>query len=139
MAENTAQIGYGAKVKWSDTSGGTYAPFAELLDLPLPETTFEGVEATHMESPNTKKEKIPGLGEEGDFTFQFNFNKTQYATARGMLGQEKFFKVESPAGDVWGPFPGFLSSMAGDMPIGDRIVAESTIIPQGHIPFTASA
>lgn len=138
MAENTAIIGYGAEVEYADTEAGAYTELAELLDLPLPETTVEAVEATHMKSPNSTKEKIPGLAEEGDFTFSLNFNKTQYATLFTLTGQEKWFRVTSPGGSVWGPFLGFVSGRAGDMPIGDRIVCEVTITPGAHVPFTAN-
>lgn len=139
MAENTAIIGFGAEVEWADTLGGSYVELAELLDLPLPETTVTAVEATHMKSPNSTMEKIPGLSEEGEFTFSMNFNKTQYNTVFGLTGQEKYFKINSPSGDTWGPFKGFVSGRAGDMPINDRIVAEITITPGGYIPFTPAA
>jgi hypothetical protein len=135
MAANTATIGYGAKVSYSDTEGGSYTEIAELLDLTLPSATQPSVDATHMQSPDNYMEKIAALKEPGEYPFSMNFNATQYETVFNLQGTAKWWKVTTPGLDYW-KFPGFISELGGEMPVNDRITADVVVTISGAIDFT---
>jgi hypothetical protein len=138
MAANTATIGYGAALAYSDTENGSYTSVSEVLDMEIPRFTQDTVEATHMESPNNFIERIAALKDPGEYTFTINFNKTQYDTLDGLAGTTKWWRVQTPADDTW-KFQGFISEIGGEMPLNDRITAEIVITITGAITYTPSA
>lgn len=65
-------IGYGATF-WLANSSGTLTKLSEIISITPPNPQTDDVEATHMESPNRRKEYIAGLIEDGNGTFEMNW------------------------------------------------------------------
>lgn len=84
MAVTGVKLGFGTLLRRETSPGsGTYETIAEVQQVGSPTQERSEVEATHMESPNTSREFIPGLGEVGEVNATSNFrpdDATQNAT-----------------------------------------------------------
>ena len=69
-----AQIGLGTQF-WLEDDAATpvLTQLGEILSVTPPNPQTEQVEATHMASPNRRREYIAGLIEDGEGTFEFNY------------------------------------------------------------------
>ncbi|WP_343347656.1 phage tail tube protein [Sphingomicrobium sp. XHP0239] len=66
-----ARIGWGAEFHLDD-DGDTLTEIGEVTNITPPNPQTEDVEATHLKSPNRRKEYIAGLIEDGEGTFELN-------------------------------------------------------------------
>jgi hypothetical protein len=71
MTTNAA-IGLGSEF-WLDNASGTLTQLGEILTVTPPNPQTAEVEATHMASPNRRREFIAGLIEDGEGTFEMNY------------------------------------------------------------------
>jgi predicted secreted protein len=69
----TAQIGWGAAFHLDDASN-VLTELAEITGISLPNPQVADVEATHFKSPNRRREYIAGLIEDGEGTFEMNYD-----------------------------------------------------------------
>lgn len=67
-----ARIGYGTEF-WLDNASGTLTQLDEVLSVTPPNPQTAEVEATHMLSPNRRREYVAGLIEDGEGKFEFNY------------------------------------------------------------------
>ena len=69
-----ALIGYGSEFHLDDDAGTpVLTELGEILSVTPPNPQVEDVEATHMKSPNRRREYIAGLIEDGEGEFQMNY------------------------------------------------------------------
>ena len=68
-----AQIGWGAEFHLDDASS-VLTELGEITAISLPNPVVADVEATHFKSPNRRREYIAGLIEDGEGTFEMNYD-----------------------------------------------------------------
>lgn len=74
MSTTQASIGYGHVLEIALASAPTvFTYIRELTSAEPPADADDTVEATHMQSPNRRREYIPGLSDGGEATFEMNY------------------------------------------------------------------
>jgi hypothetical protein len=67
-----AKTGWGGEF-WFDNNGGTLTELVEVKGFTLPNGTTEQLDATHLKSPNRRREKIAGMIDDGDLVVRLNY------------------------------------------------------------------
>lgn len=128
----TAKIGYGAEFHL-DNASNVLTELGEITAISLPNPQQADVEATHFKSPNRRREYIAGLIEDGEGTFEMNYDPGSATDAliRAALsdGVTRGYKIVVPDSvDTW--------EITGDcivkgyerrVPIDDRMTATLTV------------
>jgi hypothetical protein len=65
-------IGLGAEF-WLDNASNTLTQLGEIISVALPNSQQADVEATHMASPNRRREYVAGLIDDGEGTIEMNY------------------------------------------------------------------
>jgi hypothetical protein len=74
MAESEAIIGYLTTIEVEATAGlFDYVELAEVTDITPPSESVDSVDVTHMQSPEVKREFIPGMTDPGEVSLDMNF------------------------------------------------------------------
>jgi hypothetical protein len=75
MAVTAAVVGFGAVFARGGTAiGDSYVAVAEVVDFNFSGTTVSVLDASNMDSPNGHAEKVPGMADAGEWTFDVNYN-----------------------------------------------------------------
>jgi len=141
----TAQIGYGAEL-WLDNASGTLTELGEITSISLPNPQQATVEATHFKSPNRRREYIAGLIEDGEGTFEMNYDPGSATDTliRAALsdGVTRDYKIVLPDGasDTW-EVSGqcVVTGYERNVPIDDRMTATLTVRFTGDSTEAAGA
>lgn len=67
-----AKTGWGGQF-WLDNAAGTLTELVEVVSFGLPNSESETVEATHLKSPNRRREYIVGMIEDGELEVVINY------------------------------------------------------------------
>ena len=127
-----ARIGYGAEF-WLDNASGVLTQLAEVLSVTPPNPQTTEVEATHMASPNRRREYISGLIEDGEGTFEFNYvpgGATDLLVQAAISdGVERSYKIVIPDGSTGWEITGdcIVKGWERSVPIDDRMTATLTV------------
>jgi predicted secreted protein len=129
-----AQIGLGTEF-WLGNNAGTpvLTQLGEIISVSLPNPQTAEVEATHMASPNRRREYIAGLIEDGEGTFEMNLvpGSTTDALIRGAQasGLTKEYKIVLPDGLGTWEIEGecIVKGYERNIPIDDRMTATLTV------------
>ena len=135
----TSVIGYGGTLK----IGGASVAQVEEITLPDEETTK--VDITHLLSPNATKEKRAGLIDQGDLEAKVIFTAAGYATVRALRDARGiavciFQLADGTAantGSSW-TFNAFISKLAGEVPLDDKVMATIGLTISGLAVFAAA-
>ena len=78
MPASQAMIGYGSKfyIESANSPGDSpphYNEIAEVFNITPPNEQTDDVDVTHNQSPNRRREFIPGLIDAGECSFEMNF------------------------------------------------------------------
>ncbi|MCV3209604.1 histidine kinase [Mesorhizobium sp. YC-39] len=74
MTDTAASIGYGTVLELALKSAPTAFTYVrEMFDATPPADSDDNVEATNMQSPNRRREYIPGLTDSGEASFEMNY------------------------------------------------------------------
>lgn len=129
MPETGSMIGYGSLFAVSQDGGTTWTDLAEVTEITPPSATFDVVEATHMQSPDSTKEFILGLNDPGEASLTLNhipgsatdlkIQEIRAARLRVMC------RLTWPNGVIW-TFSGLLTNYAPTDPLADRLTATVT-------------
>jgi predicted secreted protein len=138
-------IGLGAEF-WLDSAGDVLTQLSEILSVALPNSQVEDVEATHMASPNRRREFIAGLIDDGEGTIEMNYvpgSATDILIRAALAdGETRDYKVVLPVAD------GSTWEVTGDCivkgyerstPIDDRMTATLTVRFTGSSAEAAGA
>jgi len=145
---SNAFIGYGSTLMVSDNnSPSDYVAIAELTSITPGPMSTGVVGVTHLTSPNTHQEKIPGIKDTGAIKIAGNYlpvDTTQGSTGKGLMALWKArtianFKIVLNDGvsTTLGPFTGFVSALApGDVVVDNKVAFTGEITPttQGTLP-----
>ena len=127
-----AAIGYGTEF-WLDNGSAVLTELGEILSVTPPNPQVADVEATHMKSPNRRREYIAGLIEDGEGTFEMNLvpgsptdDLIQEALADGVA---RNYKIVLPDGAFGWEIEGLciVKGYERTVPIDDRMTATLTV------------
>jgi predicted secreted protein len=129
-----AQIGLGTEF-WLDNNAGTpvLTQLGEVISVTPPNSQTAEVEATHMLSPNRRREYIAGLIDDGEGTFEMNLvpGSATDALIRGAQasGLSKNYKIVLPDGAGTWEITGtcIVRGYERRIPIDDRMTAVLTV------------
>lgn len=128
----SAKIGYGSQF-WLDNDAAVLTKLGEITGVTLPNPQVEDVEATHMESPDRRREYIAGLIEDGEGTFEMNLvpgsaTDTLIRTALSD-GETRGYKVVLPTPTGTWEVTGdcIVKGYERAVPIDDRMTATLTV------------
>lgn len=130
MADVT--IGWGAEFHLDDASN-VLTELGEITGISLPNPQMEDVEATHFKSPNRRREYIAGLIEDGEGTFEMNYNPGSATDVilRAAIadGVTRSYKIVVPDGAGSWEITGdcIVKGYERNVPIDDRMTASVTI------------
>lgn len=136
--------GYGSTLKIGNAaSPEVFTAVAEVISIGFGAMSTAAIDATHLTSPNTHREKIPGIKDTAPFTLTVNYlpeNATQANTGRGLLklwADRTVFNgkvVLSDYGDTEWPFTGFISNaQIGEVGVDDKVTAVFEITPETQV------
>lgn len=140
-----ATIGWGSEFHL-DNASGVLTELAEIISVPFPNPQISDVEATHMKSPNRRREYIAGLIEDGEGTVEMNYvagSATDILIRAAVEdGVARSFKVVAPVsgGTTW-EITGecIVKGYERTNPIDDRQTAVMTIRFTGSSTEAAGA
>lgn len=127
-----ALIGYGSEF-WLDNGSAVLTELGEITSVSPPNAQVADVEATHMKSPNRRREYISGLIEDGEGVFEMNLVP---GSATDLLIQEakedgvtRAYKIVLPDGAFGWEIEGdcIVKGYERTPPIDDRMTATLTV------------
>lgn len=127
-----ALIGWSAEF-WLESDGGTLTELAEITAVTPPNSQTADVEATHMKSPNRRREYIAGLIDDGEGTFEMNYvpgSATDALIQQAQTeGDSRNYKIVIPDGAFGWKIEGvcIIKGYERNVPIDDRMTATLTI------------
>lgn len=127
-----ARIGLGTEF-WLDNALGALTQLGEILSVTTPQSTVEEVEATHMGSPNRRREFISGLIDDGEGSFEMNYvpSSATDVLIRAALndGVARDYKIVIPDGATGWEITGscIVRGYERNIPIDDRMTATLTV------------
>lgn len=137
-----AAIAYGSFYRIFDNTLTTPAlvEVAEVIAITPPGGEADRIDATHMQSPNRRREYIAGLLDSGTAEFQINFvpGGPTDLLIRGLQesGAIVQHQIEFPNG-ITVTFDASITGYAIEMPVDDRMTATITIAPSGGVTWSA--
>jgi predicted secreted protein len=143
MATN-ASIGWGAEFHLANASA-VLTELGEITGISLPNPQVAEVEATHFKSPNRRREYISGLIEDGEGTFEMNYDPGSATDTliRAALadGDARDYMIVVPDGDGAWEITGqcVVRGYERMVPIDDRMTASLTVRFTGATTEAAAA
>jgi predicted secreted protein len=140
MATN-AGIGYGTLFQIRTSTGpDVWTTIGEQTNITPPSISADAIDATHSESPSGRREFIPGLVDEGEVSFEINYQPgaASFATLLGYLRSTVVARVIFPNGAKW-QFSGILTGVEPEAPVDDKMVASVTFKLTGASELQAAA
>jgi predicted secreted protein len=140
----TARIGWGAQFHL-DNASNVLTELGEITAISLPNPQVADVEATHFKSPNRRREYIAGLTEDGEGSFEMNYDPNsatdviiRAAIADGVTRSYKIVVPDSSANwEVTGDC--IVKGYERRVPIDDRMTATLTVRFTGASTEAAAA
>ena len=138
----TATIGWGAAF-WLANASATLTELAEITSITLPNAQVADVEATHFKSPNRRREYISGLIEDGEGSFEMNYNP---GSATDILvraaredGVARAYKIVVPDGAATWEVTGtcIVKGYERSVPMDDRMMATLSVRFTGAVTEAA--
>ena len=131
----TTEVGIGLGSEfWLDNASNTLTQLGEILSVSPPNSQQADVEATHMASPNRRREFVAGLIDDGEGAFEMNYvpGSASDILIRDAItdGVTRSYKIVLPVAD------GTTWEITGDcivkgyernVPIDDRMTATLTV------------
>jgi hypothetical protein len=146
MSATDEILGYGATLEVSNAASPTdFTAIAKLATIKPGKMTRSVVDKTHLTSPNTHREKRPGIKDTAAFTITGAYlplDTTQGSTGKGLAelynsGETAHFRVTVPDGvgtTYLGPFTGFVSGLdIGDFAVDKDVMFTAEITPDTQI------
>ena len=142
-----AQIGLGTEFWLWDSSLGTPAlvQLGEILSVTPPNPQTAQVEATHMGSPDRRREFIAGLIDDGEGTFEMNYvpgsTTDVLIRASQTAGDTRAYRIVIPDGAGTWQVDGdcIVTGYERNIPIDDRMTATLTVRFTGAVTEAAGA
>lgn len=140
-----AYIGYGATVEYSIDAGSTYTAVPNVTKCKPGSQTTNRVDRTHLTSTGKRKQSMAGLTEEGEFSFNVQWEKTRYTALLALIGvtalwRIRFFDDDTAADRSKVGFSGYLTDAAvTELEAETVIEIECKGMITGVVTFTPAA
>lgn len=127
-----AAIGYGCEF-WLENNSATLTELAEIISVNPPNPQTADVEATHMKSPNRRREYIAGLIDDGEAEIEMNYvpgSATDTLIQQAQTeGDPRAYRIVIPDGAFGWKIEGtcIVKGYQRNTPIDDRMTATLTI------------
>ena len=120
MAANAGVTFKGTTISYCSTVGGSYVAFGEIADIGDVGESADPIDMTHAESPNGRREYIPGLSDGSDMTLTLNTTSTMALLIEATLYNvaPMFYKITLSNADTF-IVPGILNSYSHSGAVGD--------------------
>lgn len=129
MTTNAA-IGYSTTFGIKN-GGGTYDDVAEVTRVKPPAYSRDAIDATHMGSPNSFREYIPGLMDAGEVSIDINYvPSTSDVIIAAMTAGSGDFQITLPNG-VKFQFAAVVTAFEPEAPLDDKMSATATFKVSG--------
>ncbi len=138
-----AAIGYGAEF-WLENESGTLTQLDEIISVTPPNSQTDDVDATHMQSPNRRREYISGLIDDGEGSFEMNLvpgSATDLLIQQAQTeGDPRDYRIYIPDGAYGWRIQGtcIVKGYERQVPIDDRMTATLTIRFSGSADESAA-
>jgi len=137
MAATRAKSGFGTLVQRGD--GGspteTFTTVAEIVNVNGPERTLDIIDASHMESPNGRKEYIPAMLDVSEITCDMNFLPGDTSQANLQSDQDnrtlRNFRFILPGAGKRFEGAAYVMKIGAAMPYDGKMVSPVTLRPSG--------
>lgn len=131
-----AALGYGST--FGIHNGSIYVDVAEVTNITWPGYSRDAVDATHMASPDTFREYIPGLMDAGEVTIELNFQPSASdVIVAAMVAGKGAFQIEHVSG-VKVQFDAIVTGYEPTVPLDDKMVASATFKVTGKPVLVAA-
>jgi len=134
-----AAIGYGYVLSNSSTSGGTFTPIIEILDVKPGKLSGEKVVIQRNDSPTLFGEKIPGWKDAAEWEVKCVYEKGKRAVLDGLFMVPGFWKFVRPDGTSSSAFAGFVSELGDEVPLKEAMTCNFKITVNGPVNFSAGS
>ena len=132
----TAAIGYGATL-----TGATHTSQGQILRLSFPSVTVDDVDVSNMGATGAAREFLPGLIDYGTIDMDLVFEGAEWAALHTSLAARlaEAWTLTVPDGTATSVMAvsGYINSMGGEAPLGDKLTASITIKCTGVCSYTA--
>lgn len=143
----TTNVGIGSGAEfWLDDASDSLTQLSEIISVALPNSQQDDVDATHMASPNRRKEFVSGLIDDGEGTVEMNYvpgSATDVLIRAAITdGVTRNYKVVLPVADgsTWEVTGScIVKGYERNAPIDDRMTATMTIRFSGSSSEAAGA
>lgn len=141
MAETAALLGYGAIFSIERTdSPNVFDELAEIFNITPPSSAIDMIDATHMQSPDRRREFISGLIDPGECSFEMNYipGSTSDQLLLAILNlpagisRRRTCKIQYP-NHVTDTFSGELMTYEPTLPHDDKMTATVTFKVTGVV------
>ena len=142
MAATQAKSGFGTLFQRGDGATPTeaFTTVAEVTSISGPRETLEFVDATHMESPNAYREKIPTLLNSGQVTIgqQWLAGDTSQNNLRLDMRNrvKRNFRILPPGSGKKITFSGLVVDVGREFPLDNKMTADVTIEVSGPVEIS---
>lgn len=139
-----AKIGYGSTYEIWDKSLATpaFVEVAEVINITPGEATADRIDATHMQSPNRRREYISGLIDNGEASFEINWvpgsNTDELLRELFKTGDIVQHRITFPGG-VTLTYDASIIGFSKVIPIDDRLTATITLAVSGDETWGTAA
>jgi len=137
-----AMIGYGTFFHISQDGGATWFEMGEVFNITPPSDTVDQQDVTHMQSPQRRREFIPGLSDPGSASFEQNFipgsaSDLKVQSIRA-AGEQVLCRITFPNAVTW-KFTGQVESYEPAVPTEDKMTCTVSWKVSGSTIATAAA
>lgn len=139
MSNPDVTIGYGTVLQISDSnSPGVYVDIGEVVAVTPPGDTVDQVDATHMQSPNRRKQYVAGLVDGGEGSFEINYIPgsitDSFIIAWLGSGDTRYVRLTYP-NHVTETFPATPTGYTRNVPLNDKMSSTLTVKKAGDTTF----
>lgn len=141
MPDTEAMIGYGSIFAIDDENSPTnYVALGEVMSITPPSETIDLIDATHMQSPDRRREFIDGLIDGGEASFEMNYIPGSASDERLNVllnlptgtSRRRSCRITYPNG-VFQTFNAILTGYEKTVPFDDKMVATVTFKVTGSV------
>jgi hypothetical protein len=116
------ETGFGMLVKVDAAANGTFSTIGKQKDVTGGGWSVDAIDASHNESPNAVRQKIPGMVENKPVTFemQYALGGDGESVLRSIRGLVRTFRNYNRAGTFYAEYSGFVSDFDPATPTDDK-------------------
>jgi len=134
--------GHGTKLYL--VSGTDTTAVADMRDIEGPEESVDDIDVSNTDSPNRRREFLPGMVDGGEASGDFLFAASTYGDMKTLVGVTQAFRIQFADHTVatsgskldW---VGYIKNLGPSAPYEDAVTASLTLKVSGEITFTEAS